>query len=166
LAGGGVALLAGRIGHHLDPVGVGLTLLAGSFWAAYILLSKETGRRFPGATGLAVALVVSAAVVLPLGIAHAGRDLLEPGVLGLGAAVAVMSSVLPYSLELAALRRLSGRAFGILMSFDPAVAAVAGLLVLGQRLTGTELLALVLVIVANAGSTLADRQNANRVLPP
>jgi inner membrane transporter RhtA len=163
LAAGGVLLLAGRIGHHLDLAGVALALLAGAFWAGYILLSAETGRRFPGATGLAMAMVVAAVVVLPFGIAHAGGRLLEPGVLGMGVTVALLSSALPYSLELAALRRLTPRAFGILMSADPAVAAVAGLVVLGQRLSWAELAALGLVMVANVGSTVFDRPGPGAV---
>jgi inner membrane transporter RhtA len=157
LAGAGVVLLAGRVGHHLDSVGVILGLVAAAFWAAYILLSAETGRRFPGASGLAVAMVVSALIDLPIGIAHAGHHLLEPAVLGMGAAVALLSSALPYSLELAALRRLTPRAFGILMSLDPGIAAAAGLVILGQRLSIVELAALVLVVAANVGSTVSDR---------
>jgi inner membrane transporter RhtA len=132
-------------------------LLAAAFWAVYILLSQETGRRFAGGHGLTVAMVVSAAAVLPVGIVRAGSKLVDPSTLGMGAAVALMSSALPYSLELASLRRLTSRAFGILMSFEPAVAAVAGLVVLGQRLAWSELLALALVMAANVGSALSDR---------
>jgi inner membrane transporter RhtA len=160
LAGAGVLLLAGRVGHHLDIVGVTLALVAAAFWATYILLSAETGRRFPGASGLAVAMVVSAVIDLPIAIAHAGTQLLTPTVLGMGAAVALLSSALPYSLELAALRRLTPRAFGILMSLDPGIAAAAGLVILGQRLSAIELAALVLVMGANVGSTLSDRNPA------
>lgn len=156
LAAGGVALLSGHIGHGLDPVGVVLALAAGTCWAAYILASAETGRRFPETSGLAIALVVGAVVVVPFGLAQAGGRLFEPRVLGLGVAVAVLSSVLPYSFELAALRRLSPRAFGILMSVDPAFAALAGLVALGQHLSWVEIGALVLVMVANTGSVLSD----------
>jgi inner membrane transporter RhtA len=160
LAAAGVLLLAGHVGHHLDIVGVILALVAAAFWATYILLSAETGRRFPGASGLAVAMVVSAVIDLPIAIAHAGTQLLTPTVLGMGAAVALLSSALPYSLELAALRRLTPRAFGILMSLDPGIAAAAGLVILGQRLSAIELAALVLVMAANVGSTLSDRTPA------
>lgn len=166
LVAAGVLLLAGPGllgGHrHLDPVGVGLALGAGACWAAYILLSTQTGRRFPGSTGLALSMVVAAVALLPVGLATAGARLWHPEVLAVGLAVAVLSSALPYSLELAALRRLTPRAFGILASLDPAVAALAGLLVLGQHLSLTELGALVAVAVANAGSSAVDarRQRA------
>lgn len=159
LAGLGVALLAGGVGSHLDTVGLVMALVAGACWAGYILLSRETGRRFAGPDGLAVALAVSALLVVPYGIAHAGWRLVSPGVLALGLAVAVVSSVLPYSLELIALRRVTPRAFGILVSLDPAVAALAGLLLLGQGLEAAELAALALVVAANLGSSLlGDRR--------
>jgi inner membrane transporter RhtA len=156
LAGGGVFLLAGGDTHHLDLVGVGMALVAGTCWAGYIMLSAETGRRFPGPGGLALAMVVSAVVVLPFGVVDAGTRLFHPEILALGLAVAVLSSVVPYSLELIALRRLTPRAFGILLSMDPAVAALAGLIILGQHLATTEVVALVLVVVANAGSSWFD----------
>ncbi len=159
LAATGVFLLAGSglvSGRHLDPVGVGMALGAGTCWAGYIVLSAETGRRFPGSSGLALAMVVGAAATVPAGLATAGARLVEPAVLAMGFGVAVLSSALPYSLDLAALRRLTPRAFGILMSMDPALAALVGFAVLGQRLSPTELAALVLVAAANAGSSAAD----------
>jgi inner membrane transporter RhtA len=160
LAGSGVFLLAGGGTHHLDLVGVGMALAAGACWAGYILLSAETGRRFPGPGGLALAMVVSAVVVLPLGLADAGTRLFHPEVLALGLAVALLSSVVPYSLELIALRRLTPRAFGILLSMDPAVAALAGLIILGQHLATSEVVALVLVVAANAGSSWFDARTS------
>jgi inner membrane transporter RhtA len=160
LAGGGVFLLAGGDTHHLDLVGVGMALAAGACWAGYIMLSAETGRRFPGPGGLALAMVVSAVVVLPFGVADAGTRLFHPEVLALGLAVAVLSSVVPYSLELVALRRLTPRAFGILLSMDPAVAALAGLIILGQHLATSEVAALVLVVAANAGSSWFDARTS------
>ncbi|HLH46604.1 MAG TPA: EamA family transporter [Acidimicrobiales bacterium] len=159
LAGAGVFLLAGGglfSAHQPDLVGLGLALLAGAFWAAYIVLSKQTGQRFPGSSGLAVAMVVAAVCILPVGLASAGGRLFAPGVLGMGVGVALLSSALPYSLEMAALRRVSARAFGILVSIDPAVATVAGLAVLGQHLTATAAGAVVLVVAANVGSSWAD----------
>ena len=160
LAGTGVALLTAGGVHHLDLVGVGMALLAGACWAGYIVLSKETGQRFPGPSGLALAMIVAAVVVLPVGLATAGRSMVRPGAIGIGAAVALLSSVLPYSLELVALRRVTHRAFGVLLSLDPAVAALVGLVALGQRLTWRELAALVLVVAANAGSVLAGEGKA------
>jgi len=167
LAGAGVFLLAG--GHllggsgRLDPAGVGLALLAGAFWAGYILLSAQTGRRFGGTTGLSVAMVAAAVAIVPVGAAAAGAALLRPAVLALGLLVAVLSSVIPYSLELAALRRVTPRAFGILLSMDPAIAALVGLVVLGQHLTVTEVAALLAVVAANAGSSWLDAQGQPEV---
>jgi inner membrane transporter RhtA len=155
LAGAGIVLLADRGGAAgLDRAGVAFALLAGVLWAAYITLSQRTGRIFPGASGLAVAMAVGAVVAAPVGIAQAGGALLRPELLGAGAAVAIASSVLPYSLEMEALRRLPARVFGILMSLEPAVAALAGLVILGQALSGREWLAIALVVAASAGATL------------
>ncbi len=131
----------------LDLIGIGLALLAGTFWAAYIVLSQRTGAAFPGLNGLALAMIVALALVLPFGIWSV--PLWTGDVLVKGAAVAILSSVLPYSLELLALRQLSQRVFGILLSIEPAVAALAGLIVLGQRLTPTQLVGMALVVVAS-----------------
>jgi inner membrane transporter RhtA len=131
----------------LDLIGIGLALLAGTFWAAYIVLSQRTGAAFPGLNGLALAMIVALALVLPFGIWSV--PLWTGDVLVKGAAVAILSSVLPYSLELLALRQLSQRVFGILLSLEPAVAALAGLIVLGQRLTPTQLVGMALVVVAS-----------------
>ncbi len=159
-AGGGVALLATGAGHHLDPAGLALAMLAGTFWAAYILLNKETGRRFDSLNGLAWAMTAGGLALLPVGVLGAGAALFRPAVLGLGAVVAVLASVIPYSLELAALRRVTPRAFGVMMSLDPALATAAGFLVLGQQLTLQEWVALALVVGANVGNTLAGRPGA------
>ncbi|WP_436843043.1 EamA family transporter [Streptomyces venezuelae] len=149
----GVFLLGGGGGFDgLDPVGVAYALGAGAMWATYILFSARTGRRFPQADGLALAMVVAAVLFLPLGIAVSGPKLIEPGTLALGAAVAVMSSVLPYTLELLALRRLPAHTFAILMSLEPAIASVAGFLVLSQALSLVEALAIALVIAASMGA--------------
>ncbi len=152
LALAGVVLLGQSGFDRLEPVGVALALVAGALWAAYIVLSSRTGSRFPKADGLALAMVVAAVLTLPLGISGAGPALLDPAVLGLGLAVAVLSSVLPYTLELFALRRLPTSTFAILMSLGPAIAAGAGFVVLGQALTVTEAAATVLVIAASIGA--------------
>jgi inner membrane transporter RhtA len=133
--------------RDLDLVGIGLALLAGTFWAGYVVLSQRTGAAFPGLNGLAIAMVVALALVLPFGLWSV--PLWTGEVLAKGAAVAILSSVLPYSLELLALRQLSQRVFGILLSLEPAVAALAGLVVLGQRLTPTQLVGMALVVVAS-----------------
>jgi inner membrane transporter RhtA len=152
LALAGVALL-GRGGFdRLDPLGVTLALIAGALWAAYIVLSSRTGSRFPKADGLALALGVAAVLTLPLGAAGAAPALADPVVLGLGAAVAVLSSVLPYTLEMFALRQLHTSTFAVLMSLGPALAAGAGLIILGQAMSWPEVLAMGLVIAASIGA--------------
>jgi len=153
LAAAGIVLLADPGGGSLDPLGVAFALLAAAMWAAYILLSVRAGRLFPGGSGLAIAMTVGAVTILPLGVGQAGAALLEPELLAAVAAVALVSSVIPYSLELEALRRLPARVFGVLMSLEPAVAALAGLVVLGQALAVREWGAIALVVVASAGAT-------------
>ena len=157
LAAAGIGLLADYGGGSLDALGVTFALAAGALWAAYILLSARTGRLFPGGTGLAIAMVTGALVVAPFGIPDAGGALLRPELLGAILAVALASSVLPYSLELEALRRLPQAVFGVLMSLQPAVAALAGLIVLDQGLAARDWLAIVLVVVASAGATAGAR---------
>ncbi len=158
LAAAGVALLSGGDWSGLDPVGVAFALVAGTLWAVYILLATRVGRAFPGMGGLALAMVVAALATLPFGIADAGADLLDARVLLIGGAVALLSSVIPYSLELHALRSMATRVFGVLMTVEPAAAALAGLVVLGQRLSTIELVAILLVIAASAGVTLTARR--------
>ncbi|MEV8021786.1 EamA family transporter [Streptomyces sp. NPDC086554] len=159
----GVFLLGGGGGFSgLDPVGVAYALGAGAMWATYIIFSARTGRRFPQADGLALAMVVAAVLFMPLGLIESGDKLIQPEVLGLGAAVAVMSSVLPYTLELLALRRLPASTFAIMMSLEPAIAAVAGFLILNQALSVNEALAISLVIAASMGAvrTQVGRRSA------
>jgi inner membrane transporter RhtA len=153
LAAVGIVLLADPGGGSLDSAGIAFALAAGGLWAAYILLSARTGQVFPGGSGLAIAMVFGALITLPTGIGQGGADLLAPEMLAAGAAVALASSVIPYSLELEALRRLPARVFGVLMSLEPAVAALAGLVVLDQALGGVEWLAIALVVVASAGAS-------------
>ena len=151
LAGAGILLLADP-GGGLDGLGVALALLAGAFWAAYILVSARMGKTTPGASGLALAMVAASALVLPFGVAEGGADLLDPAVLGIGLGVAILSSAIPYSLEFEALRRLPAGVFGVLMSLEPAMAALAGFVVLGEVLDTRELAAIGLVVVASAGA--------------
>jgi inner membrane transporter RhtA len=149
-AAGGILLISQALTvpwGDLDLAGIGLALLAGTFWTAYIVLSQRTGAAFPGLHGLAIAMVVALVLVLPFGIGSVPQWTGE--VLVKGAGVAILSSVLPYSFELLALRRLSQRVFGILLSLEPAVAALAGLIVLGQRLTPTQLMGMAFVVVAS-----------------
>ncbi|MET9809626.1 EamA family transporter [Streptomyces halstedii] len=139
----------------LDPVGAAYALAAGAMWAAYIVFSARTGRRFPQADGLALAMAVAAVLSLPLGVLESGSKLLVPSTLGLGAAVALLSSVLPYTLELMALRRLPAPTFAVLMSLEPAIAAMAGFLILDQALSTTDALAIALVVGASMGAVRA-----------
>ncbi|WP_208298657.1 EamA family transporter [Streptomyces liangshanensis] len=152
LALGGVLLLSGGGFDRLDPLGAAFALSAGAMWAAYIVFSARTGRRFPQADGLALAMGVGALIALPFGIVESGSKLIVPSTLGLALAVAVMSSVLPYTLELLALRRMPSSTFAILMSLEPAIAASAGFLLLNQALSTAEALAIALVIVASMGA--------------
>ena len=152
LALGGVFLLGGGGFDRLDPLGAAFALGAGAMWATYIVFSARTGRRFPQADGLALAMVVAAVLSLPLGILESGAKLAVPSTLAMGAAVALMSSVLPYTLELMALRRLPAHTFAVLMSLEPAIAATAGFLILDQALTATDALAIALVIGASMGA--------------
>lgn len=156
----GLAVLAAAVGvvlisealetpvAELEWTGILLALAAGAFWAAYIVLSGRTGALFPRLEGLALAMVVATVVTLPFGVGSV-PDWTAP-LLAKGLGIAVLSSVLPYSLELLALRRLSARVFGILLSLEPAAAALAGLLVLGQRLSPTQLVGMALVVAASA----------------
>jgi inner membrane transporter RhtA len=152
LAAGGIVLLSPGVHGSLDGLGLAFALLAGCFWAAYIVLAARVGREFAGGQGLAMAMLVASAVLIPVGVAGGGGELASPGTLAVGLAVATMSSAIPYSLELEALRRLPKATFGILMSLEPAVAAVVGLVVLGQDLSASEVVAIGLVVVASAGA--------------
>ena len=152
LAAAGILLLSDFGGASLDGLGVALALLAAALWAGYILLSARVGQVFPGGGGLALAMLVATLPLAPVGIANAGGDLLVPWVLALGAAVGILSSAVPYALELEALRRLPVSVFGVLMSLEPAVAALAGFVVLGETLATREVAAILLVVAASAGA--------------
>jgi inner membrane transporter RhtA len=151
LAGLGVAFL-GFESDDLNLAGVAFALLAGAMWAAYILLSAQTGRRWEGLDGLAMASVVATLVLTPV-VAGSGGGGLDERIVLLGAAVGLLSSVVPYSCEMAALRTLQPSVFSILMSLEPAAAALAGMLVVGEFLTGIQWVALVCVVIASIGAT-------------
>ncbi|SCK12190.1 inner membrane transporter RhtA [Streptomyces sp. WMMB 714] len=152
LAFAGVYLLGSSGFGRVDFAGVAYALAAGAMWIAYIVFNSRTGARFPKADGLALAMGVAAVLSAPLGVADARGALLDPVTLGLGAAVAVLSSGVPYTLELFALRRLPAATFALLMSLMPVAAATAGFVVLGQRLEPLEVVAIVLVIAASMGA--------------
>jgi inner membrane transporter RhtA len=155
LAAGGIVLLSPGIHGSLDTTGALLALLAGAFWATYIVLAVRVGRAFSGGQGLTLAMVVATIVLLPGGIVAGGADLGDPELLAAGLAVALLSSAIPYSLELEALRRLPKGTFGVLMSLEPAVAALVGLIALGQDLSASEVVAIGLVVAASAGALSA-----------
>lgn len=141
----------------LDPVGVLFALVAAVFWGLYVLTSARVGRLVPGQDGLAVAMVIGALSVLPLGASGALDGLLDLHLLAIAAGTALLASVLPYTLELAALRRLPRHVFGILLSLEPVVALAAGVALLGQEATLPRTAAALLVVGASVGVTLTAR---------
>lgn len=152
LAGTGIALFAPDIGDGLDALGVAFAFSAAFFWALYILLSARVGRGPAGLGGLSIAMGVSALLLVPIGIADGGGDLLDPGLVAVGLGVAMLSSVIPYAAELQALRRLTPGNLGVLLSLEPAAAALVGAIALDQALAGREAIAIALVVVASAGA--------------
>ena len=163
LAGTGVVLLAqgGRQvagGPGEVTIGLAFALLAALSWAAYILLSKATGQRFAGSTGLTIASLVAAVVIPPVGVTAGGTALLRPGIVLTGLGIGLLSSIIPYSLEMEALRRIPPRVFGIWMSLEPAVAALVGLVLLGQALAVREWVAMGCVMIACAGASRGARE--------
>ncbi len=162
LAFAGVALL-GRGGFDsLDPIGVALAAGAGAMWVGYILLSARTGQHFERLDGLALAMSVGAIITLPFGILTAGPAIVAPQVLLLGLGVALLSSAIPYGLELIVLRRLPASTFSILLSLAPGLGAITGFLILGQTLEWLDAAAIALVVVASMGAVRA----ASRRIPP
>lgn len=157
LAGGGILLIASPGSGALDPLGMALALVAGVCWGTYIVLSARTGQAFPRGSGLAIAMCVAAVLLAPVGVASAGSALLDAKLLALGAGVAVLSSLIPYSLEFEALRMMPERVFGILMSVEPAVAALVGFVVLEQALGTRELAGIVAVTAAVCGAVAGTR---------
>ncbi len=158
LAVGGLLLLLQpwRAAHRLDPLGVLLALLAGIAWALYILAGRRVGRRIGGITATALGMAVASAVVLPFAVAAVPVALSRPGLLLAAALMALLSSAVPYSIEMMAMRRMSMRGFSVLMSLEPAIAALAGLVLLGEHLSPTRWLAIAGIIAATVGSAATD----------
>jgi inner membrane transporter RhtA len=158
LAGAGVALLT--LGHgsgeSLDPAGVALAGVAAACWAGYILLTKRVGARWAGLEGLSVSLGVAAVVTFPVGVSAAGAELLEPEVLLAGVGLALLIPLLPFAFELVALRRLATALFGVIMSLEPAIAALLGFLILDQALAASGVVAIAMVSLASAGAALSS----------
>ena len=159
LAIAGLALLLplGLSGSTLDPLGVLYAVGAAVFWALYIVFGKRAGHLHAGQS-VSLGLLVAALVVVPVGVAHAGAALLSPSVLLVGVAVAAISSALPISLEMMALKRLPKEAFGIMISMEPAVAALLALALLGERLDTVQWLAIGCIVAASMGSAATARR--------
>jgi inner membrane transporter RhtA len=152
LAGLGVVALAGPFGGSLDGLGLVFASLAACAWAAYIVLGQRLGRVYPGASGLTIGVAIAALIQLPTGIASGGADLVAPEVLAVALVVAALSTVVPYAAEIEALRRLPAATFGVLMSLEPAVAALIGLIALDQGLDTGEVIGIALVVAASVGA--------------
>jgi inner membrane transporter RhtA len=159
----GILALTRGATSSLNSLGVAFALIAGALWGAYILLNERVGRTFERGTGISLSMCVASVALLPIGIAAGGSQLIEPRSLALGAAVGVLSSAIPYSFEQEALRRIAPSVFGVLMSLEPAVAAIAGLIVLGQGLSAREVFGMALVVVASVG---ASRRAAKAPVAP
>ncbi|MCZ2496720.1 EamA family transporter [Xylophilus sp. Kf1] len=142
--------------QRLDPVGLAFALAAGALWAAYIVLGQRAARRHPG-PALALGLSVATLLALPFGVASAGGALLQPSMLAAGLGLALLSSALPYSLEMFALRRLPAQTFGVLLSLEPVLGAVCGVLFLGQGLGAVQWAAIGCVVLASGGAALGRR---------
>lgn len=157
IAGLGLLLPLGHGVSTLDPVGVGWAVVAAVCWALYILFGKRVGHLHAGQS-VAIGLTVAALTVVPVGVAQAGAALLSPVVLGVGLCVAAISSAVPISLEMVALKRLPPQAFGIMISMEPAVAALLALGLLGEQLSGAQWLAIGLIMSASMGSASSARR--------
>jgi inner membrane transporter RhtA len=155
----------GSVEGSLDPVGVAAALVAAVFWACYILTGSRLATTDPGIGSLAGACTVAAIVVVPIGIASSGTDLLDVRVLVLGLGMAVLASVVPYSFELRALERMAKRTFSILVALEPAIGAMVGAVLLDQHLGAVSLLGVVLVVAAGIGATATAPADQTPLLP-
>lgn len=152
-------------GGRLDPTGVAYALAAGVCWVLYIIFGKRAGN-VHGGQATALGMTVAAVVVLPFGIGTAGAALLDPAWIAVGVAVGILSSALPYSLEMVALKRLPQKSFGILLSMEPAIGAMAGAVILHEMLTVPQWLAIGSIVLASVGSTATSRVRAAPPPPP
>jgi inner membrane transporter RhtA len=156
----GIVLLTPEIGGALDPLGVALAAATGLCWAAFTVMSQRIGRALPGNSGLAIGMAVAALVVLPVELVVGGLGGLDLGLLALAIAVAILSTALPLSLEFEALKRMTARSYGIVVTLEPAVAAIVGALLLGQALGPPGVLAVACVTAAALGVTISDRRDS------
>lgn len=166
LAVAGLAMLLPlrRMDHALDPAGVGFALCAALCWALYIVFGKRTAH-MPGGQAVALGMVTAAVIVVPIGVYTAGSKLLVPSLAATGLMIAILSSAVPYSLEMIALKRMPAYRYGVLVSGDPAIAALVGWLVLAERLTAMQGIAIGLIVIASIGSVLATQGEGTRNSP-
>jgi inner membrane transporter RhtA len=165
LAALGIVLLTPEIGGALDPLGVALAGVAGLCWAGFVVMSRRIGRVLPENSGLAIGMAVAALVVLPVEVAVGGLGSLDLGLLVAALAVAILSTALPWSLEFEALKRMTARTYGILVTLEPAVAAIVGALLLGQAIGVQGVLAVACVTAAALGVTISDRRDSEEQPP-
>jgi inner membrane transporter RhtA len=165
LAAVGVVLLANGVVGHLNWAGVAWAVAGSAAWACYILSSKATGQRMPGSSGLVIAMCVAAAAVTIPGVVEGGARMFRPDLLAVGAAIGILSSVIPYWLEMEALRRISAQLFGVWMSMQPAVAALIGLALLSQRLSPAEWVGICCVVTASAAASRTPRRGEAPATP-
>jgi inner membrane transporter RhtA len=158
LAAVGILSLAHGDSHHLSALGLILAAAAGGFWGLYILVQARVGQAFSDGSGLALALLVATVIAIPDGVIEGGSGLVHPGVLAIGLGVGLLSSVIPYSIELKVLRQMSPGVFGVLMSMEPVAAALAASVILGQGLSAREVLGMGLVTAASVGTSLTGAQ--------
>jgi inner membrane transporter RhtA len=168
LAAIGIAglVLPGAGGHPIAPAGVGFALLAALFWGLYIVTGKRASAVLPEGQVVCLGLCFASLIAVPVGVAHAGTLLLTPRVLGAGAVVAVLCSAVPYSLEMFSLKRLPHQVFGVVMSLEPAVGALAALAILGERLGLWQWLGIAAVVAASCGSALSHRPPEKEIAEP
>ncbi|MDC7682937.1 DMT family transporter [Asticcacaulis sp. BYS171W] len=145
---------------HLDPLGVLFALIAGVCWGAYILLGQKVGSQMPGGVAVSLGIVISCVLTVPVGLGTATAALFTWPILLMGLGVALLSGAIPFTIEMFALKQIPAKTFGILMSLEPAVAALSGLVLLHEFLTGRQWLAIALIIAASAGATLMVRKPA------
>ncbi len=162
----GVFLLAPIHGSVIDPLGILFALLAAGCWAVYILLSVRVGQVFHGGTALAIGMSISAIVLAPVGLPGLHAAWHDPSLLLIGFVVAILSSVIPFSLELEALRHLSPRVLGILLSMEPVVATLIGFIVLGEIVGLRGLIAMALIVIASGGASFGDKGNNHVKIDP
>ena len=158
LAAAGIVLIAPWTNNRIDTLGVLFALLAGALWAAYIVLGGKVSKIMNSGQAVSTGMLFAALLILPFGFYENGLVNLTPKLFGMGVALALLSSAIPFTLEMKALGQLPPRTFSILMSLEPAAASICAFIFLQENLTFYEILAVVCVVVASAGSTLTAKK--------